>query len=103
MNKLVRNNIPDIIKSNGKKPYYHKLSKEDLKIQIKSKLVEESNEVNSTDNNDDLIKELADVQEVIQSIKTLYNISDKEIEIYQDSKRNEVGGFDKGYYLTNVE
>lgn len=40
-NKLVRDNIPEIIKSNGELPITRKLTKQEYKIALENKLEEE--------------------------------------------------------------
>ena len=60
-NKLVRDNIPEIIISNGGKPITRILSDEEYKIKLEKKLFEEYNEVISASNPHDRIEELADM------------------------------------------
>ena len=43
--KLVRDNIPDIIKKNGEEPIIMELSDNDYKLELEKKLFEECNEV----------------------------------------------------------
>lgn len=99
--KLVRDNIPDIIQKNtGVQPHIS-LAKDDkifLELLLK-KLVEEATEAQSTAQKDELIYELADIQEVIYSITTLLKINEKEIKKAMQIKKERNGGFKKRYIL----
>ena len=62
--KLVRDDIPDIIESTGKKCKYHTADPEEYYEKLKEKLLEEVQEFLLTPN----VEELADIEEVIYSI-----------------------------------
>ena len=66
-NKLVRDNIPEIIKSNGETPITRILDDEEYKKELERKLLEEYNEVLES-SGDDRMEELADMLEVMISI-----------------------------------
>lgn len=89
-NKLVRGNIPEIIKSNGENPVIRILDNDEYKTELEKKLLEEYNEVLESFGND-RIEELADMLEVMISIAELEN------------KSLERGGFKKRLYLEKVE
>ena len=59
-NKLVRDKIPDIIRSNGEEPITRVLSEEEYKIELEKKLQEELNETLQATGSD-RIEELADM------------------------------------------
>ena len=63
-NKLVRDNIPEIMIENGAKPVTRILSDEEYLRELNKKLLEEVNEYLESGN----ILELADIEEVLQSI-----------------------------------
>jgi len=98
-NKLVRDKIPEKIKSGGETVVTDKLSDDDLFKQLKIKLIEEAFEVLSTDNANDLIHEIADVLEVIDSIVRQQKLSKEAIDTAQANKREKVGGFEEGILL----
>lgn len=76
-NKLVRDNIPQIIKNNdNRKPIFKILDNEEYLDELNKKLQEEVNEY-TEDNN---IEELADIVEVIYGILNSKNVSIEEFE-----------------------
>ncbi len=77
-NKLVRDKIPEIIKSNGEKPITRILTDEEFKAELEKKLNEEYLEViNATGK--DRIEELADMVEVIKYLAKLENSTLEEV------------------------
>ena len=76
-NKLVRDNIPNIIKSKGETPVTRILSEDEYKNELEKKLYEEYKEVIEASGSD-RIEELADMLEIINALakiesKTLDN------------------------------
>ena len=57
-NKLVRDNIPDIIRNNGEKAITRVLSDEEYEEELLKKLSEETSEVINASSKDELLKEL---------------------------------------------
>ena len=92
-NKLVRDNIPEIIENDGEIPITRVLTEEEYKIELYKKLLEESNEVIDSLSSDDTLKELADVMEVIKSIAELNNSNLDEVILQANEKTNKRGGF----------
>ena len=76
MNKLVRDNIPNIIEQKGDKPDFVILDSYDYYNELKKKLSEELTEFNESDD----ILELCDLVEVISAILDYRNINGKEFE-----------------------
>ena len=77
-NKLVRDNIPNIIKSKGETPVTRILSEDEYKNELEKKLYEEYKEVIEASGSD-RIEELADMLEIINALakiesKTLDNV-----------------------------
>lgn len=102
-NKLVRDNIPQIIEESGKKANYRVLSVEEFKKALKEKLVEEANELLRAETKEEMVAELGDVFEVIVALIHEYQIPDLLISHTQHTKLNQKGGFDKRYFLESVE
>ena len=100
-NKLVRDNIPDIIISNNETPVTRILSDEEYKKALEEKLYEEYEEVISSDGSD-RCEELADMIEVIRSLAKLENRTLEEIISLAKEKRANRGGFDNKNYLEKV-
>lgn len=102
--KLVRDNIPDIIASNGEKPITRKLDEKEYKKELLKKLVEESNEaLESINDRDELVKEIGDVQEVVSAVVDAFELSNKDINELQIKRKEKRGGFEKRIFLESVE
>lgn len=101
-NKLVRDNIPEIIRKNKGIPYTRILSNEEYKEELEKKLFEECNEVKNAEGSETKIEELADVLEIVCSIAKLEQKSlDDVIKVMKD-KREKRGGFEKKIFLEKV-
>jgi predicted house-cleaning noncanonical NTP pyrophosphatase (MazG superfamily) len=87
--KLVRDKIPQKIKSNGEMPITHTASEEEYWQKIKEKLIEEAKEF--CEKGDE--EELADVLEVIYSICDYKKIDRKKLEELRRKKEQERGSF----------
>lgn len=101
--KLVRNNIPDIIKRNGEIPITKILTDEEYYQELELKLIEEVKEVINSKTDEEFIEELADVIEVILAMGSFKNITLEDILKEADIKREKRGGFSEKIYLENVE
>lgn len=97
-NKVVRDNIPNIIKADGETPTIRILTDEDFSDELNKKLLEEIAEYNEAYD----IMELVDVVEVIYGILKNKNISIKKFEKLRKAKYKAKGGFEKGIYLESV-
>jgi len=97
--KLVRDKIPEKIKKGGELVATKKLSSDELFEQLRIKLVEEAFEVLEAENTNELIQELADVFEVIESIINKKKIKKRAVTIAKTRKREKIGGFDDGLLL----
>ena len=100
--KLVRDNIPNIIKDNGQVPIIKVLSDEEFKIELEKKLEEEKNEVLNSGGKDRL-EELADLYEVIKCLSELEGSSIEKVREIAKIKRNKRGSFNNKIYLVGVE
>ena len=98
-NKLVRDNIPDIIASNGEESVTRILEDDEYKAELYKKLLEEANEVISSKNSDETIEELADVLEILRSIAELNGKKLEDIIEMANQKRLKRGGFQKRIFL----
>ncbi|MBQ6017125.1 MAG: nucleoside triphosphate pyrophosphohydrolase [Clostridiales bacterium] len=101
-NKLVRDNIPDIIRSKGEMPVTRVLNDADYKKALEDKLYEEYDEV-ITSEGSDRCEELADMIEVIRSLAKLENKSLEDIVSLAGEKRVKRGGFDDKIFLEKVK
>ena len=98
-NKLVRDNIPNIIENNGEKAITRILSDKEYRVELYKKLLEESQEVINSQDTEDILEELADVLEVLKSIAELENRNLDDIIEIANQKRLKRGGFSKKIFL----
>lgn len=101
-NKLVRDNIPEIIISNGEDPVTRVLSCDEYRDELYKKLNEECTEVINSKNCDEMLEELADVLEVIKSIALLYGKDIDYVSEIANKKRIKRGGFEKKIFLIKI-
>jgi predicted house-cleaning noncanonical NTP pyrophosphatase (MazG superfamily) len=87
--KLVRDKIPEIIKSNGLVPLTHIASDEEYQQKLKAKLQEEVKEFLEIPSEE----ELADILEVIYALCDLYKIDKNKLELLRKGKAEKRGGF----------
>jgi predicted house-cleaning noncanonical NTP pyrophosphatase (MazG superfamily) len=100
--KLVRDNIPDIIRENNEEPIIRTLSDLEYQKELEKKLLEECNEV-LLSKGDERIEELADLLEVMISLAKLENNTFDDIEKARILKKDKRGGFSKKIYLEDVK
>lgn len=101
-NKLVRDRIPEIIEGNGEEPITRILNDEEYRSELIKKLNEEYDEVVNA-SGEDIIEELADMLEVMESIAKLQNKTLDNIIIEKEKKKNKRGGFSKKIFLEGVK
>ena len=97
-NKLVRDNIPEIIKNSGKECDIEILSDEDYLKMVDAKLDEELAEYHKEQN----LEELADLLEVLYAASNARGYSVEDLEVCRIKKRKERGGFEKKILLKEV-
>jgi predicted house-cleaning noncanonical NTP pyrophosphatase (MazG superfamily) len=102
-NKLIRDRIPEIIKKDGNTADIIILSEESFNQAIKQKLIEEATEVANAQTRDEILGELADLQEVMDTIKEMYKINTLEVNTIQAVKALQRGKFDKKLFLKSVD
>ena len=100
-NKLVRDNIPEIISNNDETPVTRILSNDEYKKSLEEKLFEEYKEVIEGEG-DDRLEELADLLEVVKSLAESENSSLEHIIELASIKREKRGGFEKRIFLEKV-
>lgn len=98
-NKLVRDNIPNIISENGEKPITRVLTDEEYIRELNFKIEEEVKEYLL----DFSVEELADIEEVIRAILDYKNVSYEEFEKVRLNKVNKRGAFKDKIFLERVE
>ena len=102
-NKLIRDNIPEIIKNTGGISKISILSDEDYKRALHVKMAEEVKELTDAQNCDEILNELADIEEVVHAIAKNNGIPMKEVEKQRKEKVVKRGGFKKKLFLKYVD
>ncbi len=98
-NKLVRDNIPDIIESKGEKAFIHIADDKEYESTLNAKLHEEIGEFFENP----CVEELADILEVLYAIGSFKNIDLKKIEEVRLEKVDKRGSFNKRIILEKTE
>jgi predicted house-cleaning noncanonical NTP pyrophosphatase (MazG superfamily) len=94
-NKLVRDKIPEYIRSVGKTPVIHIADNKEYWQKLKEKLQEEVDEFNKSET----IDELADILEVLFAIRDYKKFNQKKLESVQTKKAQTRGKFKKKIIL----
>lgn len=98
-NKLVRDNIPDIIRKNGEIPHTSILDDEAYLQELKTKLIEETNEFIDSEE----LMELADILEVVEYLAKAKGSNLDEVLKLKEEKAGQNGAFEKKIFLEYVE
>jgi predicted house-cleaning noncanonical NTP pyrophosphatase (MazG superfamily) len=99
-NRLIRDNVPEMVKRKGKKIEYHQAAvDEEYWYVLLAKLQEESNEFAK----DSSMEQLGDIIDVIDAIIAFKKFDLKELRALRENKNNELGGFEKRWVLEKSE
>lgn len=101
LNKLVRDNIIADMQRMGQTVEYRKLEQKEYLQALRGKLIEEAREI-SLDDAESTLKELADVQEVIDQLVTTLGATGDELQELQRKKRAKLGSFKKKLYVETL-
>lgn len=101
-NKLVRDNIPEIIKKDGRNPICHELDNNEYWEYLLEKDKEELLEVRNASTKEEIKMELADKLEIIIAMAKFHGYTLNDIIEEADKKRNKNGAFDKRIFLEKV-
>lgn len=102
-NKLVRDNILEIIKAEGLNYNARILTPNELLVEIKEKMIEEAHEFKEAVEKKEAVEELADILELIHASLGAYGVDFEELEGIRQKKKEKRGGFEKAIYLIDVE
>lgn len=100
--KLVRDNIPNIIKSNGEEPITRILNDEEFWEYLLKKDSEELEEVRTASSPEEIKKELGDKLELIISMANYNGYTLEDIIQEAENKKFKNGGFEKRILLERV-
>lgn len=94
-NKLVRDNIPDIIRSQGGECNIRLMENNEYRQELIKKMHEEVNEFDKENN----VEELADIFEVFLALVKLSSLNPSDVIRIANEKRNRNGSFDHRIYM----
>lgn len=97
--KLVRDRIPEIIRTQGETPLYRVLEEDEFRLRLEEKLDEEVAEYHKTPN----LEELADILTVVLALAESMGASREELKTCYEKKLEERGGFCKRIFLQGKE
>ncbi|AOY14496.1 phosphoribosyl-ATP pyrophosphohydrolase [Bacillus sp. ABP14] len=102
-NKLIRNNIPQIIKANGKTPTTRILPEDEYIKEICKKTQEELIEYLEATTKEHKLEELSDLLELINALTEYEGTTLEEIDKIRRKKAEERGGFQNRIFLQDVK
>ena len=103
-NKLIRDRIPEIIEKDGVEHGTRILNDEEYKKELLKKIVEEAQEVLETNGDKkELVKEIGDVLEIINSLIKVFELDKEEVERIRQERKESRGSFDKKLFLEYTE
>lgn len=100
-NKLVRDRIPEVIESEGRRYLIETLSDVEYEQALRDKLIEEAREV--AQSTDELAQELADMYEVLDALMALHSLTEEQLRALQAQRRAERGSFSRRIRLVWTE
>jgi len=98
-NKLVWDNVPDIIRKKGKECEVRELTEEEFEVELLKKVEEEASALPETASKQELIDEIADIITVIEYIKKVKDISELDIADALERHARLRGRFERRQFL----
>ncbi|OGM27132.1 hypothetical protein A2962_03305 [Candidatus Woesebacteria bacterium RIFCSPLOWO2_01_FULL_39_61] len=101
--KLARDEIVQGIIGAGNKPTLRTLMTDEYIEELKKKILEEAMELNKAKEKEEILEELADIEEVTENILRAFGLRKYEILKIQRKKNAKRGSFKKRHYVEKVE
>lgn len=103
-NKLVRDKLPRLYARLQQTIVTKKLSKDELLIALRQKLIEEASELPlESGMHAEIVSELSDVEQVMDDIRSQLNISREKISEAKQKKFVKKGGFSGGIFVEQIQ
>ena len=103
--KLIRDNAPDNMRKAGVTFETRQLEEVEFKKELLKKVIEEAGELCSSEGNENMAGELADILDIIDEIKKTFDISEAGLTKARAINAKKKGGFEQRILLegSNVE
>jgi len=99
-NKLIRDKIPEKIKSKGESYEIRKIEDEqEFEQELLKKVIEEASGLSRVHSRDEFLDEYADLKIVLDSLVELYGFSNADINNAVEKNMTKKGKFDEQYFL----
>ncbi len=93
----------DVLEKQGSRMNWRRLNDEEFDAELRVKMIEEVHEVKSARSKDELLGELADMFEVIETLANLHGFNFDEVRAAQLKKGKERGGFGQRMFVETAE
>ncbi len=100
--KLVRDKIVDDQIAEGSQPVFRYLSRDEHVKALVQKIIEEAQEISSASPTE-FASEIADVQQALDDLQELLEITDRRIAQVRKRKSDKFGDFKKGIFIESIE
>jgi len=101
--KLVRDQIPNIIRAQGLSCRTRALTEPEFREALRAKFTEEWDEYLHAADDPAALEELADLSEVLHALAEVHGFPPKDLEAHRAAKSMERGGFRQRLFLIDVE
>ena len=91
--KLVRDNIPEIMRQDGETPVTHTADDTEYGEALLQKLFEETKELLAANGPREIAEEIVDLLEVVRAIAEHHRLTPEEIELIRQQKATQCGAF----------
>ena len=102
INQLVRDNRVMLFEADGCKVAHTKLSGPEFDDALRAKLMEEATEAALTDEVDDVVKECADILEVMSALLKLHGKTVEDLMAVAAGRKAKLGGFEARTYIETL-
>lgn len=103
IDKLIRDNLPEVMRKLGIRVHEQIMDEKEYIKSLKDKLLEEVHEIIAAAPGEDLLEELADGIEVIQSLAEANGFSLEQVEECRRKKRQLKGGFNQKIFCQYID
>lgn len=103
LNKLVRDGLRTEYDRMGQVAVYRTLTQLEHVRELQHKIKEEAGEIPLNGPHDEVVSELADVQQALDDVAELYGITSRQINDVKQKKFDKKGGFQQATYVETLE